>query len=60
MRVRVQTAQPRSVEIILRGRTEAVREVEVRAETKGKVIELLAEKGNFVEEGALLVRSRRR
>jgi membrane fusion protein, multidrug efflux system len=56
VRVRVQTAEPRAVEIILRGRTEAVREVEVRAETKGKVIELHAEKGNFIEEGAVLVR----
>jgi membrane fusion protein, multidrug efflux system len=56
VRVRMQTAEPRAVEIILRGRTEAVREVEVRAETKGKVIEIHAEKGNFIEEGAILVR----
>jgi len=54
--VREQTAQPRSVEIILRGRTEAVRHVEVRAETKGKVLEVLAEKGSIVEDGALLAR----
>lgn len=56
VRVRQQTAEPRAVEIILRGRTEAVRHVDVRAETKGKVIEVLAEKGSIVEEGALLVR----
>ncbi|HEY7687583.1 MAG TPA: efflux RND transporter periplasmic adaptor subunit [Dongiaceae bacterium] len=56
VRVRAQTAQPRAVEVILRGRTEAVRKVDVRAETKGKVTEVLAEKGSVVEEGALLVR----
>jgi len=56
VRVREQTATPRAVEVILRGRTEAVREVEVRAETKGKVIEVLAEKGSFIEGGAVLVR----
>jgi len=56
VRVRQQTAEPRAVEVILRGRTEAVRHVEVRAETKGKIVEVLAEKGSIVEEGALLAR----
>jgi multidrug efflux system membrane fusion protein len=56
VRVRTQTAESRAVEVILRGRTEAVREVEVRAETRGKVTEIHAEKGSFIEEGAVLVR----
>ena len=40
--------------IILRGQTEAAREVEVRAETSGKVISAPLRKGNFVKENQLL------
>lgn len=40
--------------VILRGRTEAARQVEVRAETSGQVIDRPSRKGDFVEEGELL------
>ena len=40
--------------VILRGRTEADRQVEVRAETNGRVISAPLRKGSFVEAGALL------
>ncbi|MGH6960951.1 MAG: efflux RND transporter periplasmic adaptor subunit [Dongiaceae bacterium] len=56
VRVRRQTAEPRAVEIVLRGRTDAVRSVEVRAETKGRVAEVFARKGALVQEGDILAR----
>lgn len=40
--------------VILRGRTEAIRQVDVRAETTGLVISEPERKGAFVETGALL------
>jgi multidrug efflux system membrane fusion protein len=40
--------------VILRGRTEAVRQVEVRAETSGRIVNDAARKGAFVNEGDLL------
>jgi multidrug efflux system membrane fusion protein len=40
--------------VVLRGRTEAARQVEVRAETTGKVVSLPLRKGASVEEGELL------
>ncbi|MCP1169779.1 efflux RND transporter periplasmic adaptor subunit [Limimaricola litoreus] len=40
--------------VVLRGRTEAAREVEVRAETAGRVISEPLRKGAFVETGDLL------
>ncbi len=42
--------------VILRGRTEAARQVEVRAETSGKVISEPLRKGVFIEEGQLMCR----
>lgn len=42
--------------VVLRGRTEAAREVDVRAETSGKVISEPIRKGAFVDEGDLLCR----
>lgn len=42
--------------IVLRGRTEAARQVEVRAETSGKVISEPLRKGAAVEEGQVLCR----
>lgn len=42
--------------VILRGRTEAVRQVELRAETSGRVIGEPLRKGIFVEEGDLMCR----
>lgn len=40
--------------VILRGRTEAVRQVDVRAETSGQVVSAPLRKGAFVEAGDLL------
>lgn len=51
VRVRTQTAEQRAAEIVLRGRTEAVRSVELRAETRGTVKEIMVEKGATVAAG---------
>lgn len=48
------TAQLVDTQIILRGETEAMREVDVMAETAGKVISEPLRKGAFVQEGELL------
>lgn len=55
-RVRVETieAVPHEVELTVRGRTEALRSVQVRAETSGRVVALPVEKGLMVEEGTVL------
>lgn len=45
-------AQPRT--IVLRGRTEADRVVEVRAETTGRVVEIPVEEGALVQKGDLI------
>ncbi|HET6220643.1 MAG TPA: efflux RND transporter periplasmic adaptor subunit [Dongiaceae bacterium] len=55
VRVREQHAEPRALEIILRGKTEASRMVVVRAETRSKVIDIAAEKGAYVQSGDVLV-----
>jgi multidrug efflux system membrane fusion protein len=55
VRVRELHAEPRSLEIILRGKTEASRLVTVRAETPSKVIDIMAEKGAYVHSGDVLV-----
>ncbi|MDO5756042.1 MAG: efflux RND transporter periplasmic adaptor subunit [Rhodobacterales bacterium] len=47
-------AQDMDNAVVLRGRTEADRQVEVRAETAGKVISAPLRKGNFVEENQTL------
>jgi membrane fusion protein, multidrug efflux system len=54
VRVRQQTAEPRIVEIVLRGQTVANREVELRAETRGKVIAVPAEKGALAHTGDVI------
>jgi multidrug efflux system membrane fusion protein len=56
VRVAQRTAQPHRAEIVLRGRTEAVRSVDLRAETRGKIVEILAEKGASVRAGDVLLR----
>jgi len=56
VRVRTQEAQPHTTEVVLRGRTEALRTVDVRAETHGRVVELLVERGGRVTQGQLLLR----
>lgn len=50
------TAEPVSREVIISARTDAAREVELRAETLGRVVALGAERGSFVKEGELIVR----
>lgn len=47
-------AQVVDSEVILRGETEAVRQVEVRAETSGKIVSEPLRKGALVEAGQLL------
>ena len=42
--------------VVVRGQTEAARQVEVRAETTGKVISDPLRKGAFIDEGALMCR----
>ncbi len=56
VRVRTLTAEPYDREIIIRGRTEAVRWVEVKAEIDGRVGEILVEKGARVRAGEVLAR----
>lgn len=50
------TAQSVNNALILRGQTEADRQVELRSETSGQVISEPLPKGSFVEEGQLLCR----
>jgi len=56
VRVREQTAEPRVVEIVLRGQTQANRQVELRAETRGKVIAIPADKGATVDTDDVVAR----
>lgn len=50
------TARTIDSAVVLRGQTQAMRQVDVRAETSGKVISEPLRKGAFVEEGQLLCR----
>jgi multidrug efflux system membrane fusion protein len=56
VRVSERVAEPHIAEIVLRGRTEAARIVELKAETRGKVVEILAEEGAYVKTGDVLLR----
>jgi multidrug efflux system membrane fusion protein len=56
VRVADRVAEPHIAEIVLRGRTEAARIVELKAETRGKVVEILAEEGASVKTGDVLLR----
>ena len=57
-RVRVQrmSAQSHRVAITVRGRTEASRRVEIRAETDGRIVEIAATRGDAVRQGSVLAR----
>ncbi len=57
-RVRVKRMKARShgVAVTVRGRSEASRRVEVRAETDGRIVEIGATRGDTVEEGGVLAR----
>lgn len=54
VRIAVIKAELHEAELIIRGRTEAIRQVEVRAETAGTVIKIAADKGTDVKTGDLL------
>ncbi|NIP15733.1 MAG: efflux RND transporter periplasmic adaptor subunit [Pseudomonadales bacterium] len=56
VRARVMNASPQLQHVVLRGKTESKRIVEVRAETSGRVIERPVERGAYVTEGELLCR----
>ena len=56
VRVKRMTARPHEVAITVRGRSEASRQVDVRAETDGRIIEVGAVRGDAVEEGRVLAR----
>ena len=56
VRVRRQVAELRTAEVVLRGRTEADRKVQVKAETHGRIVELGADKGVRVKKGDVLLR----
>ncbi len=54
VRVRIIDAQMRNEALALRGRTEAVARVEVRAQTSGQIIAVPVKKGAFVNKGTVL------
>lgn len=56
VRVADRVAEPHIAEIVLRGRTEAARVVELKAETRGKVVQIMAEEGAYVKTGDVLLR----
>ena len=56
VRIRELAATERTREVVLRGRTEAMRRVAVKAETSGRVVEVLVERGAIVNAGDVLVR----
>ena len=56
VRVRQQSALAHTTHLLLRGQTEAERNVSLRAETFGRVVEVLVEEGQRVQEGDILVR----
>jgi multidrug efflux system membrane fusion protein len=56
VRVRAVTVEERAGDLVLFGRTEADRRVEVRAETAGRVAEVVATKGERLDKGAAIAR----
>ncbi len=56
VRVNQQQAEARTSEVVLRGRTEAWRKVMVKAQTFGRVEEVLARKGRRVATGDVLIK----
>ena len=56
VRVRSQSAEQRVTEITLRGRTEALQSVDIRAETYGRIVELTIDRGARLKEGDLIAR----
>ena len=56
VRVKRMNARAHQVAIMVRGRTEAGRRVDVRAETDGRIVEIGASRGSAVAEGDVLAR----
>lgn len=54
VRVRTITAEQRATDLVIRGRTEAVRKVEVKAEVAGAVASVRVQKGQLVKRGDIL------
>jgi membrane fusion protein, multidrug efflux system len=54
VRVAIIHAQAHEAELIIRGKTQAIREVQVKSETAGRVVTIAAEKGTPVKAGDLL------
>ncbi len=55
VRVRTQEAEPYTAEVVLRGRTEALRTVDIKAETYGQIEELKIKRGDYVTRGQVIV-----
>jgi multidrug efflux system membrane fusion protein len=56
VRAQIIQAQPRSRVLVLRGRTESKRQVDIKAEISGMIVERPVERGTRVEQGDLLCR----
>lgn len=56
VRTRISEAAPHAVQITVRGRTESVRTVEVRAQTQGRVERIFRAKGDRVKAGDPILR----
>ncbi|WP_053005917.1 efflux RND transporter periplasmic adaptor subunit [Kiloniella spongiae] len=56
VRVQTQTAVPYTRYLTVRGRTEALRTVEIRSEASGKIIDLAINKGDTIESGKLIAK----
>ena len=56
VRVKRMTARSHEVAITVRGRSEASRRVDLRAETDGRIVEVGASRGDAVREGRVLAR----
>jgi multidrug efflux system membrane fusion protein len=56
VRVRTLKAEQRSRDIVLRGRTEAIRSVDLKAEIPGRISKIIAAKGQLVRRGDTIVR----
>ena len=54
VRVRTITAEQRATDLVIRGRTEAVRKVEVKAEVAGAVAAIRVQKGQPVKRGDIM------
>ncbi|HPF78487.1 MAG TPA: efflux RND transporter periplasmic adaptor subunit [Alphaproteobacteria bacterium] len=56
VRVRDLTAQPMEDEVEVTGRTQASRQVNLKAETEGAIASILVDKGDVVKEGQILAK----